>query len=272
MSAGVSLDDSASQQQFPDVIELNVGGRLFQTTLMTLTKDPNTMLGAMFSGKHRQPQDKDGRYFIDADGDTFAYILRYLRHGQFPPTSKVEEVHGSAVYFGLQDLVEELELLPQILIPKVRSGFLSHYNSINTTIKQILETAVKLSYTQPLSPRVAVIMCVRNTANAVYKERAPSHHCAFSGWPETSSVHSGKWDKRKADLLVGPLSLTSISEKLYVDGLVKEMVSRGYTVGREGIGNCNTGFETQGAKTVKGAGCGGELYRILLTWQLALSI
>ena len=86
---------------------------------MTLTKHRNTMLGAMFSGQHPQLQDKNGNYFIDADGDTFVYILRYLRHRELPPSDKIEEVYGAAQYFGLQDLVDELGIMPQIALKRV---------------------------------------------------------------------------------------------------------------------------------------------------------
>ena len=103
------------------MIELNVGGRIFETTLMTLTRHRDTMLAAMFSGQHPQPHDKKGRYFIDADGDTFAYILRYLRHKQLPPHDVIQEVYGAAQYFGPQALIDELEGMPQIALKKVRT-------------------------------------------------------------------------------------------------------------------------------------------------------
>ena len=63
-----------------EVVELNVGGRIFVTTRSTLCKHSNSMLAAMFSGD-MQPalQDKQGRFFIDRNGDHFAIILAYLR-------------------------------------------------------------------------------------------------------------------------------------------------------------------------------------------------
>ena len=36
---------------FSSTIQLNVGGHRFTTSLQTLTKDPNSILAAMFSGK-----------------------------------------------------------------------------------------------------------------------------------------------------------------------------------------------------------------------------
>ncbi len=64
-----------------EVVELNVGGRVFVTTRSTLCKHSSSMLAAMISGD-MQPaqQDKQGRFFIDRNGDHFAVILAYLRH------------------------------------------------------------------------------------------------------------------------------------------------------------------------------------------------
>ena len=64
---------------FEKVVTLDVGGTKYRTTLSTLTKYPDSMLGAMFSGRHDLPQQEDGSYFIDRDGEAFKYILMYLR-------------------------------------------------------------------------------------------------------------------------------------------------------------------------------------------------
>ena len=64
---------------FEKVVTLDVGGTKYRTTLSTLTKYPDSMLGAMFSGRHNLPQQEDGSYFIDRDGEVFKYILMYLR-------------------------------------------------------------------------------------------------------------------------------------------------------------------------------------------------
>lgn len=72
-------------EKFPiedDIVELNVGGRYFATYRSTLTSQKNTMLAAMFSGRHPLKQDKKGRYFIDRNGDLFQIVLDYLRTGE----------------------------------------------------------------------------------------------------------------------------------------------------------------------------------------------
>ncbi|XP_010623307.1 rab5 GDP/GTP exchange factor isoform X1 [Fukomys damarensis] len=58
-------------QQFPEVVPLNIGGAHFTTRLSTLRRYEDTMLAAMFSGRHYIPTDAEGRYFIDRDGTHF---------------------------------------------------------------------------------------------------------------------------------------------------------------------------------------------------------
>ena len=64
---------------FEKVVTLDVGGTKYRTTVATLTKYPDSMLGVMFSGRHDLPQQEDGSYFIDRDGELFKYIIMYLR-------------------------------------------------------------------------------------------------------------------------------------------------------------------------------------------------
>lgn len=60
--------------QFPEVVPLNIGGAHFTTRLSTLRRYEDTMLAAMFSGRHYIPTDAEGRYFIDRDGVHFGYV------------------------------------------------------------------------------------------------------------------------------------------------------------------------------------------------------
>lgn len=66
------------------VIDLNVGGVMYQTLLSTLRKYADSKLYNIFSDKNIQeiPKDKKGYYFIDRDGSTFYYVLEYLRNNK----------------------------------------------------------------------------------------------------------------------------------------------------------------------------------------------
>lgn len=70
-----------------NMVGLNVGGRIFVTSRDTLSRDPNSMLCCMLSqydstqGLPAASRDKDGNFLIDRDGDTFKYILNFLRDG-----------------------------------------------------------------------------------------------------------------------------------------------------------------------------------------------
>ena len=92
-------------------IKLNIGGHIYTTSTLTLTKDPQSMLAAMFSGRHSVKKEEDGSYFIDRDGTHFRYILNYLRDGGFkddmlPSDSDTrKEILMEAEYYQLSGLV-----------------------------------------------------------------------------------------------------------------------------------------------------------------------
>jgi hypothetical protein len=97
-------------------VQLNIGGHSYTTSTMTLTKDPASMLAAMFSGRHSLKKDDDGSFFIDRDGTHFRYILNYLRDGGFKegtiPSDDVaflNELLTEAEYYGLTGLIKILQ-------------------------------------------------------------------------------------------------------------------------------------------------------------------
>ena len=76
------MSQKLSQVHFSSIVKLDVGGQHFTTTVQTLTKDPNSMLAAMFSGKFEMKPSEDGSFFIDRDGTHFRFILNFLRTGK----------------------------------------------------------------------------------------------------------------------------------------------------------------------------------------------
>ena len=96
---------------FSSTVKLNVGGQFFSTSLQTLTKDPGSMLHAMFSGRFDTKPSEDGSYFIDRDGTHFRFILNYLRTGKIliPEDKLVQrEVLEEAEFYQIRGIIDEL--------------------------------------------------------------------------------------------------------------------------------------------------------------------
>ncbi|XP_070573049.1 uncharacterized protein [Ptychodera flava] len=69
-----------------DIVGLNVGGRIFITSLHYLTRYPDSTLAAMFTSEHICGQgtnghktDKYGNLIIERSGELFRYVFYYLR-------------------------------------------------------------------------------------------------------------------------------------------------------------------------------------------------
>uniref|UniRef100_A0A4W3H794 BTB/POZ domain-containing protein KCTD9 n=1 Tax=Callorhinchus milii TaxID=7868 RepID=A0A4W3H794_CALMI len=105
-----------------DWITLNVGGTYFTTTRSTLVnKEPESMLAHMFREKDAWGNKKDqrGGFLIDRSPEYFAPILNYLRHGQLITNDGLNllGVLEEAKFFGIESLIEQLELAIKISLP-----------------------------------------------------------------------------------------------------------------------------------------------------------
>ena len=101
-----------SQVHFSSTVKLDVGGQHFTTTVQTLTKDRNSMLAAMFSGKFEMKPSEDGSFFIDRDGTHFRFILNFLRTGKLTlpeGATFTKELEEEAEFYQIQGLVDALK-------------------------------------------------------------------------------------------------------------------------------------------------------------------
>ena len=74
-----------------DIIELNIGGTTeITTTRGTLLKYQNSVLSLCFNGTIKLPK-KNGKYFIDRNGQTFILMLHYLRNSTLPLFNNINE-------------------------------------------------------------------------------------------------------------------------------------------------------------------------------------
>ena len=125
---------------FASTVTLNVGGQHFTTSLQTLTKDPGSMLHAMFSGRFDTKPAEDGSYFIDRDGTHFRYILNYLRTGRLllPDDELVrEELLEEAEFYQIRGIVDVI-CPPSFVDSKILSSKQKQM-FVNTWLKEKLK-------------------------------------------------------------------------------------------------------------------------------------
>ncbi|XP_059892561.1 BTB/POZ domain-containing protein KCTD21-like [Gadus macrocephalus] len=103
--------ESNNSDSLRDPVSLNVGGELYTTTLDTLTRCRDSMLGAMFSGQIAPLRDRRGNVFIDRDGKVFRHILNYLRSSSLDLPDVYSELpllRREADFFQIRPLLEEI--------------------------------------------------------------------------------------------------------------------------------------------------------------------
>ncbi|KAG2457248.1 INT4 protein, partial [Polypterus senegalus] len=142
------------------VVNLNVGGQMYSTTLNTLRKYPGSKLAEMFSGQPKLRVDTEGRYFIDRDGTHFKDILEFLR-SQTLPTSCIQEVYKEAVFFDIEPLIKQLEDSPKLFGEVVgRQQFLARVPNYRENI----EVMIRIARAEAVAARQSgVIVCVLRT-------------------------------------------------------------------------------------------------------------
>ena len=86
---------------------------MYTTTLNTVTRDPNSMLGRMFSGRQQIAKDSKGNYFIDRDGSLFRHVLNFLRTWKLclpQPFDEFEQLMAEADFYQVGDLIKALQI------------------------------------------------------------------------------------------------------------------------------------------------------------------
>ena len=104
-----AMSKKLDQVHFSSTVKLNVGGQHFTTSVQTLTKDPNSMLAAMFSGRFDMKPSEDGSFFIDRDGTHFRFILNFLRTGKLTlpeGATFTKELEEEAEFYQIQGLID----------------------------------------------------------------------------------------------------------------------------------------------------------------------
>jgi len=101
-------------------VKLNVGGKLFQTTLTTLLSSPDSLLAKMFDPESglEPAYSENGVFFLDSNPKYFSVILDWLRYKKVMADSDInlDSVADVADFFGIEELVYELKFKGSIII------------------------------------------------------------------------------------------------------------------------------------------------------------
>ena len=150
------MSQKLSQVHFSSTVKLDVGGQHFTTTVQTLTKDPNSMLAAMFSGKFEMKPSEDGSFFIDRDGTHFRFILNFLRTGKLTlpeGATFTKELEEEAEFYQIQGLVDALKPANST----VEARTLGELFAESIILTNVEERRVSRSWTLPLNDDVISI-------------------------------------------------------------------------------------------------------------------
>ncbi|XP_029923908.1 BTB/POZ domain-containing protein KCTD7 [Myripristis murdjan] len=256
LNLGKALRSSLNaSQEFPEVIPLNVGGTYFTTRLSTLRRYEDTMLAAMFSGRHYIPRDAEGRFFIDRDGAYFGDILNFLREGELPHRDRVRAVHREAQYYAIGPLLESLEDTQPLTGEKVRQAFLDLLPYYKDNLERIVEIA-KLRAMQRKARFAKLKICVykeempitpyeRPLFNSLRFERSDGeaklfeHHCEVD-------VSFGPWE-----------AVADVYDLLHC--IVSDLADRGITADQQCIGVCDKHL-------INHYYCKRPIYEFKITW------
>jgi len=124
------------------IVELNVGGVFYSTSVATLTSEPGSKLAKMFDPSQLKNEelslkDSKGKHFIDRDGVLFRYILDYLRNKKLVLPENFQETKRLVIeadFYELPSLVSSLRV-SSIEIPDA-----NHVPSTTVTSSDICTT------------------------------------------------------------------------------------------------------------------------------------
>lgn len=137
-----------------EIIEFNIGGVFYSTTLTTLKQVPDNLLlklalNSLNSNNCVNVVKRENRIFIDRDGNLFTHILNYLRNPQsWAPPENVDkgQLAIEANYYVLLDLIHKLKDKPKPKEIKYNVSFIrftSKYDRDNLPIYHFKFSGVK---------------------------------------------------------------------------------------------------------------------------------
>lgn len=117
----VSIEERIKEiKENTNLININIGGKVFTTTRKTLLKDPNCLFAVLLNGEFKDSLP-DNELFFDRSSSVFHHILNYMRSGKinYKQFSKEElaNIYSDAEFYEITDIRDYLyertkEILP----------------------------------------------------------------------------------------------------------------------------------------------------------------
>jgi len=125
-------------------VSLNIGGHVFQTTRQTLSKQPNSMLSAMFSGQNEDimKPDENGNYFIDRDPTHFQTILNFLRTNEMIWPESTNERRKLQLELDFYCILEPTNTVDSVLVTKEHIEFLCNCLKKNVSFQLLYRASL----------------------------------------------------------------------------------------------------------------------------------
>jgi len=140
------------------IVELNVGGVFYSTSVATLTSEPGSKLALMFDllelkndEESTLLKDSKGKYFIDRDGVLFRYILDYLRNKKLVLPENFQETKRlliEADFYELPSLVSSLRVTT-VELPEVKSNHVPTSTTVTTEENCSIQQRANNSHINP---------------------------------------------------------------------------------------------------------------------------
>ena len=95
------------------LVELNVGGQLFETSCEILTRDPYSILAACCRVTPVIKLNEEGHFYFDRDWWLFRHILTFLRSSSLPTEIEtLTELYKEASFYRVESLQRAIEAIP----------------------------------------------------------------------------------------------------------------------------------------------------------------
>jgi len=171
----------------PQKIKLNVGGKIFTSSVLTLTSEKSSLLAAMFNGQFDLKQDDDGEYFIDRDSKYFDIILNYLRGQSIALNNLTEqELHA------LKEEVEfyEIKSFYSLIEQYEKSSLFSNIHVFESYSPQ--DSVPIRTFTPSSSPKTThPTLLKRLSADIKITEISPNPPKLDTSWMDTTDKYNG---------------------------------------------------------------------------------